>query len=311
MTHVSILVPHSSVLLNSVVGLFKIFDLANHHSAEGGRGAAFELHLVGSASTADLYGGHFVLRPDLTLSEVFATELAIIPAMAGNIAEAIKNNSVFIPWIQEQYRAGSEIAGLCTGAFFIAYTGLIHEKYCCSDWYVDASFRTQYSHIDSLAKKAVVSAESIHSESGAWFFLRELLERVVGKEVALACSASFQEPFNRECQSIVSVSNSRREYPDPIAKKSRILVGGNSIQEMTVDRFISLIEVNQAGREGSFNIATLIEKSLPTPVGNTESRASCPLSGYEERSRTDDDNTRTFKALFKKIEHPEMSYCND
>src|SRR5215831_11000820 len=104
MTHVSILVPHSSVLLSSVAGLFKIFDLANYHSAAGAGGAAFELDLVGNARTADLYGGQFIVKPEVTLAEVPATDLAIIPAMAGNIAEAIKNNSAFIPWIQKQYR---------------------------------------------------------------------------------------------------------------------------------------------------------------------------------------------------------------
>jgi transcriptional regulator GlxA family with amidase domain len=308
MTHVSILAPHGSVLLNSVVGLFKIFDLANRHSAEGGKGAAFELHLVGSASTAHLYGGHFVVKPDLTLAEVAATDLAIIPAMAGNIAEAIKNNSAFIPWIQKQYRAGSEIAGLCTGAFFIADTGLIHEQYCSSRWFVDAIFRKQYSQINSLAEKTAVAAESIHSDTGAWFFLQKLLERVAGKKAALACSAAFQDPFNRECQSIVSVSDPRRQHANRIAKKERVSVGGNSMQEMTVQRFISLFKANHGDREGSLSIAALFEESLQTPVGNPNPKASCALSEYEEQGRADHHNTRTFKALFKKIERLETGY---
>jgi putative intracellular protease/amidase len=310
MTHVSIMVPHSSVLLGSVVGLFKIFDLANHHAAEGGRGAAFELHLVGGASTADLYGGRFVVKPDLTLAEVAATDLAIIPAMAGNIAEAMKNNSAFIPWIREQYRAGCEIAGLCTGASFIVDTGLIHEKYCSWHWFVDATFRKQYSLISSLAEKTAAAAECIHSESGAWFFLQKLLERVVGKKSAWACSASFQEPFNRGCQSVVSVSDPRRQHANRIAKKKRASVDGGPMRQMTAERFLSRFEVNHGDGEGSPCIATLFENSLRTPVGNSNPKASCALSEYEEQGRTDNRNTRTWKALFKKIERLERSNGN-
>ena len=311
MTHVSILVPHSSVLLNSIVGLFKIFDLANQHSAERGRGAAFELHLVASASTADLYGGHFVVKPDLTLAEVAATDLAIIPAMAGNIAEAIKKNPAFVPWIKKQYRAGSEIAAMCTGALFIADTGLIHEKRCSSHWFVDATFRKQYSQINSLAEKtAVVAAGTIHSGSGAWLFLQKLLERVAGKKAALACSLSFQDRFNRECQSVLSVSDPKRQHANRIANKKRTLVDGNSMQQMTVERFISLFEVNRGDREGSLSLATLFEESLQTPVGNANPKASCALSEYEEQGRADNHNTRPFKGLLKKIKRLETSCAN-
>jgi len=310
MTHVSILVPHGSVLLNSIVGLFKIFDLANHHSTKGGRRAAFELHLVGSASTADLYGGHFVAKPDLALAEVAATDLAIIPAMAGNIAEAIKNNSGLIPWIQKQYRDGSEIVGICTGALFIAETGLIHERYCSSHWFVDATFRKQYSQINSLAEKTAAAEESIHSDRGAWLFLQKLLERVAGEKTALACSAIFQDPFNREWQSVVSVYDSRRQHANRIAKKKRASADGNAIRELTAERFISLFEAKDGDREGRLSIATLFEESVRTPVGNTNPQPSCALSEYEEQGRADNHNTRTFKALFKKIERLQTSYGN-
>jgi putative intracellular protease/amidase len=310
MTHVSILVPHSSVLLNSVVGLFKIFDRANYYSAAGGGGAAFELHLVGNANTADLYGGRFLVKPDATLAEVASTDLAIIPSMAGNIAEAIKNNAAFIPWIQKQYRAGAEIAGLCTGAFFIADAGLIHETNCSSHWFVDATFRQQYSQINSLAEKTAVSAESIHSDTGAWFFLQKLLERVVGKKAALACSAAFQEPFNRECQSVVSVSDPRRQDTHRVAKMVRASAGRNLMQEMTVQRFISLFEAKHGDRESSLSIATLFEESLQALAGNPNPNASCGLSEYEEQGKADNHNARTFKALFKKLDRLETSYDN-
>ena len=310
MTHVSILVPHGSILPSSVLGLCKIFDLANHHLEEGSRGGTFELHLVGGASTADLYGGRCVAKPDLTLAEAATTDVAIIPAMAGNVAEAIKNNSAFIPWIREQYQGGCEIAGLCTGASFIIDAGLIRERYCSWHWFVDATFRKQYQQINSLAEEAAAAPECIHGDSGAWLFLQTLLERVVGKKAALACSASFQEAFNRECQSVVSVSDPRRQHAKRIAKKKWALVDRDLKQQTTVERLLSRFEVSRGAREGSLSVTRLFENSLRTPVGNTNPRASCALSDHEEQGRTDNQNARTWKALFKKTERLEGSYGN-
>jgi hypothetical protein len=232
--------------------------------------------------------------------------------MAGNIAEAIKNNSAFIPWIQDQYRAGSEIAGLCTSAFFIADTGLIQEKHSSSHWFVDATFRKQYSQINSLAEKAGVAAGSVHSDAGAWFFLQKLVERVAGKKAASACSAAFQGPFDRECQSIVSVSDPRRKHSNRIAKRERVPAGGQSMQETTVQRFISRFDVNRGDREDSLSIATVFEESLQTPGGNTNPKAFRASAECEGQGRVDNHNThhntRIFKALFNKLERLEKTY---
>jgi hypothetical protein len=159
-----------------------------------------------------------------------------------------------------------------------------------------------------LAEKTAASSESIHSDNGAWFFLQELLERVAGKKVALACSATFQDLFNRECQSVVSVSYPRRLRAHRVAKKKRASADGNSKQEMTVKRFVSLFEAKHGDREDSLSIAALLEEALQTP-GETNPK-SCAWSEYEERGRADNHNTRTFKALFKKIERLETSYGN-
>jgi len=52
-------------------------------------------------------------------------DLIIIPAVSGNLDEALKRNREFLPWIVDQYKDGSEVASLCIGAFLFAETGLL------------------------------------------------------------------------------------------------------------------------------------------------------------------------------------------
>jgi putative intracellular protease/amidase len=312
MTQVCILVPHSSALLNSIVGLFKIFDLANRCSPDRDNGPAFELHLVGSDSIVELYGRHFAVAPDLTLAQIAATDVVIIPTMAGNIAATINSNRALVPWIQQQYRAGAEIAGLCTGASFIAETALIHDGNCCSRWFVDATFRKQYSQIGSLAERtAIAAAGSIHSDSGAWLFMRELLERVVGKEAAGACSTAFQDLFNRECHSLVCVSHLRRRHDTRVVRQGGCS-SGSSMQELTAEHFILRFQdVNPGCREGGSRMATVFEETFRTAVESTHPRVSCGLSEHEEHGDAHCGNTRGLKALLKKIEGVGLGYHND
>lgn len=309
MTCVSIMVPHGSVLPNSLLGLFKVFTLANHYSAEDGRGAACELHLVGNSATASLYGGQFAVEVD-QLAEVGATDVAILPAMAGNIADAVKDNSAFVPWLQNQYRAGAEIAGLCTGACFIVEADLLHEKDCSSNWFVDETFRKQYSQLSLLAEKSAPTTESIQTDSGAWLFIQKLLERAAGYKTAVACSASFQEPFNRECQSVVSVSDPEGQCPSRIAEREWRSPDSESMYDMSVERFLSRFHVNPGQREDSLSIAALFDEALQTQVESTRLEASCALSGQKERGSAAIHNTRAFKALFRRIERAETNCGN-
>ena len=308
MTHVVILVPQGSVLVNSVLGLFKVFHVANQRSIQAGSGLAFDLHLVGAKARTDLYGDQFLVNPDLTLADVTAPDLAIIPAMAGNIAAAIHNNAVFLPWLKKQYHAGCAIAGLCTGGVFVAETGLMQDEHCSGHWFVDATFRKQYSQMNVVAERSAHADDSIQSDGGAWSFLQEVVEGSVDREAASTCSASFQNAFNRECQSVLAVYD-RRQHTNQSIRTKPISANRGSSREMTVERFVSLFEPKH-GREGGLTIANLLEESLRMPIERSHLRVSEPSLQDGEESRASHHNARTFKALFKKVERGDTSYSH-
>jgi hypothetical protein len=78
---------------------------------------------------------------------------------------------------------------------------------------------------------------------------------------------------------------------------------------MTVERFALLFEPKN-GREGGSSIANLLEESLRMPIERSDLQASEPSLQDEEQSRANHHNTRTFKALFKKIERVDTSYSH-
>ncbi len=209
MTPVFILVPQYCTVLNCIERVFNIFVHANDCVSGKGGQPLFELHLVGMINRVQLYGGYSV-KPDLLYGDVSDTGLIIIPSLAGDIAGGIKDNATFIPWIKEQYLKGSVVAGMCTGSFLLKGTGLVGTGDCKINWFADPVFRKQYSQINDVAEKIITDETAIHGRWGAYSFINMFLENVAGDEAAAACALIFKEEFNRECQSVISIGNKKK-----------------------------------------------------------------------------------------------------
>src|SRR6185369_9853853 len=94
-----------------------------------------------------------VITPDVLIADVKKTDLIIIPAMHGELKEAIKLNKAFMPWIEKQYKAGAEIATFCIAAFFLAETGLLNGKRCATHWRFANEFRAMYPDVNLVDDK--------------------------------------------------------------------------------------------------------------------------------------------------------------
>jgi transcriptional regulator GlxA family with amidase domain len=208
MVLVSIIIPQACSLVNSISRLCEVFDSANSYLCQQQEEAQFAINLVGATSQVPLYGDLFSVSPHCTLDDPGENDLVIIPALAGNIADGLKNNRVFVPWIIEQYQHGAEIAGLCTGAFLLADTHLVNDAGCNKTWYVSAGFREEFSQVNGVAEKLVLEEKSIATGNGAYTFINRLLENRANSSLAAACSTLFETEFNRECQSIFSIAHS-------------------------------------------------------------------------------------------------------
>src|SRR5688500_4307402 len=124
MKHISILVPHGAIL-GSLEGTRQLFTQVNHFFREQGAAPVFKVQLVGITKATNLAGGLFTVNSDLLIDEVKHTDLIVIPAVDGDIQQALEVNKDFIPWLIKQHSKGAEIASLCLGAFLLASTGLL------------------------------------------------------------------------------------------------------------------------------------------------------------------------------------------
>ena len=117
MKHLTIIVPEGQNNLSSIVGTYKIFTRANEYWKESGRNELFKIELAGVSKEVEFYGGLFTVRPHTHISTITKSHLIIIPSLNHNYQKAMKGNKLLVDWIEKQYKAGAEIASMCSGLF--------------------------------------------------------------------------------------------------------------------------------------------------------------------------------------------------
>lgn len=243
MMQVSIVIPQQCAVFSSINQLYKIFNYANLLLANKRKAPAFTVALVGSTSDVSLYSSQYSVNPHYTLaSHSFGANLVVIPALAGDIATALKSNTAFIPWIISQYEGGAQIAGFCTGTFMLADTHLVNKNNCLRNWYVSEDFRKEFSQVSFITENIIQQEDAIATDNGAYTFFTRLLQDHVDKDIAVACTGMFEEEFNGECQSVFSIRKQKTSKEKQSTKEEENLFPIRHLHALLSDRLYLMPE---------------------------------------------------------------------
>ncbi|HEX8332917.1 MAG TPA: DJ-1/PfpI family protein, partial [Segetibacter sp.] len=193
MKHISILVPKGAIL-GSLEGSRQLFSQVNEFFKAKGAPPLFIVQLVGLTKETPAAGGLFTVNCNTVLTEVKKTDLIIIPALDGDIQEAIEKNKDFIPWIIDQYNKGAEVASLCLGAFLLASTGLVNGRKCATHWMATNAFKAMFPEVNLVTEKIITDDKGIYSSGGAFSYLNlilYLIEKYAGRDIAVLSAKVF------------------------------------------------------------------------------------------------------------------------
>lgn len=258
MKHISILVPKGAIL-GSVEGPRQLFTQVNNFFAERGEKPVFKVQLVGIEKETPLSGGLFTVHADHLINDLIKTDLIIIPAIDGDLRNALEVNRDFIHWIKEQRKRGAEIASLCLGAFLLAATGLMNGRKCATHWMAANLFRNMFPDVDLVAEKIITDEGGIYSSGGAYSYLNlilYLIEKYAGREMAILCSKVFAIEIERYSQSPFSIFQGQKEHGDEPIKNAQKYIENNFREKITVERLATMTILGRRSFERRFKKAT-------------------------------------------------------
>jgi transcriptional regulator GlxA family with amidase domain len=308
MKHVSILVPAGEAVVGSIEGPHKVLSQVNELLAGQGLAPAFQIELVGLTRHKAFNGGLFTLRADRLLNEDFQTDLVLIPAPHGDLAAAVALNQAFLPWIVRQYRAGAEVASLCLGAFILAATGLLDGKKCATHWLGAQAFATMYPAVHLVPEQVITDEQGLYSSGGAYSYLNlvlYLVEKHVGREVAVCCAKVFQIDIGRHSQSPFVIFQGQKAHDDEPIKKAQLFIeqhvaGRLAVEELAAQSCLSRRNFERRFKKATGNTAAEYVQRVKIEAAKMRLESS-PANVSEVMYAVGYSDTKAFRTLFKRL----------
>jgi transcriptional regulator GlxA family with amidase domain len=307
MKHISILVPKKAIL-GSLEGSRQLLTQVNEFMKEQEAPPVFKVQLVGLSKETPLSGGLFTANADALLEDVKKTDLIIIPAIDGEIQQALENNKEFIPWIQEQYKNGAEVASLCLGAFILAATGLVNGKKCATHWAAANQFKKMFPDVHLVTEKILTDENRIYSSGGAFSYLNlilYLIEKYTGRDMAILSAKVFAIEIERTGQSSFIIFQGQKDHEDEVVKKAQEYIEKNYQEKITVDELASMFAVSRRNLERRFRKVTY--NSVVEYIQRVRVEAA-KMNLERTRENVNDamykvgyNDTKAFRTTFKKI----------
>lgn len=307
MKHISILVPKGAIL-GSLEGSRQLLTQVNEFFKARGEQPVFKVELVGLTKETFLSGGRFTANPDQLLKNVDSTDLVIIPAIDGEINQAIEENKAFIPWIVKQYNAGAEVASLCLGAFLLASTGLLKGKKCATHWMAANNFIKMFPDVNLVTEKIITDENGIYSSGGAFSYLNlilYLIEKYAGREMAVLSAKVFAIEIDRESQLSFTIFQGQKEHDDEPVKTAQNFIEKHYHDKISVDELASLVAVSRRNFERRFKKAT--SNTVNEYIQRVKIEAA-KISLESSRENVNEvmynvgyNDTKAFRTTFKKI----------
>lgn len=258
MKHISILVPENAVLA-AVDDPRHIFSMVNSLLEKEGKKPLFDIEFIGIKKEVRLHKSVFSVHIDLLLDEVEKTDLIFIPAISGDLYDALEINKDFIPWIIKHREKGAEVVSLCLGAFILAKTGLLDGKKCSTHWQATDEFRQMFPKIELQTDKIITEDEGIYTSGGAtsyWNLLLYLVEKYTDRQTAIMISKIFAIDINRDNQSQFIIFNGQNSHQDEEIRKAQNYIENNFQQRLTIDELSNIFALSRRSLERRFKKAT-------------------------------------------------------
>lgn len=307
MKNVTILVPDSSVL-QAIADPQYCFSAVNRFLEISGREPLFKVELAGTKKEIRLNDGCYSVHPDKLLDEVDTTDLVFIPALFGNMSNAIELNQSMIPWIVSQYRKGAEVASLCVGAFLLASTGLLDGKKCSTHWGFTNEFTAMFPEVEVQDGSIVTEENGLYSSGGAnsyWNLLLHLVEKYTDRETAILAAKYFAIDIDRSSQAAFAMFRGQKEHGDTAVRRAQDYIEANIEGKITVEELADEVALGRRSFERRFRQVT--NNSVLEYIRRVKMEAA--KRSFESSRKNINEvmydvgytDTKAFRSTFKKI----------
>lgn len=256
--HVSILALRNANYA-SAVDARAVFEKANEFYKLRHKREFFSIQIIAEETELSVERGLLTIKPDATVTDDIASDLIIIPALRGDLLSSNHLNRYFVDWIIKRYKQNCEVASLCTGAFLLAFTGLLKGKKCTTHWSYANEFRFYFPDVTLVDEKMVVEHNGLYSSGGSnayWNLLLFLVEKYMDREIAIRVAKHFVVDLDKTSQTPFIVFSGLRNHGDEEILNAQDFIESNYKSKVTVGDLAEQLHLTRRTFERRFKKAT-------------------------------------------------------
>jgi|SRR5579859_2271021 len=258
MKQVTFLIANGVINPSCLFSAIEVFEKANEfHQAKEGR-PHYQVRLAGVSLKQRIVNGIFTLQV-APLNDADKAGLIILPSFDEPDDFAIGKSREALDWVVRQYRAGAEVASLCTGTFLLAATGLLVGKVCATHWKAEACFRRLFPELELHTSKIVTDQQGVYTAGGAVSSLNlalYLVEKYSGRETALYCAKVLQIDIDRNSQSPFILFDGLKDHKDDAIRTMQEFIEQHVGERLTVDQLAVQCAMDRINFSRRFKRAT-------------------------------------------------------
>lgn len=235
---------HEDVVLSSAAAPLDIFTRTNDILKATGKPPAFDVALVGRQSDTialdlpALFHCRLALDAVPPKSDGHRQALMLVPAFGGDWEQVRDKNSAVIQWLGQHYRAGTEIASLCLGSYFLAEAGLLDGKSCTSHWGAIEDMRQRFPDVDLQPDSVVTDQNGIYSGGGAFSSLNlvlYLVEKFCGHDIGVQVAKNFSIHRDHINQAHFSIFRGLNQHGDQVILDAQAYIEAHYAEDISVE----------------------------------------------------------------------------
>ena len=178
---------------------------------------AFRVQTVSLDGCAVRSPSHVMLKPEAAIDAVERTDIIIVPTSGLQLDLKLVENDALLPWLRHHYEQGTYIAGVCTGAAYLAEAGLLDGRLATTHWAVSDRLAARYPRVRWQPDLFVTEDSRLLCSGGVCSAIDislYLVEKLCGHEIAVQCAKALLLPMPRIHQSGYAMLPVSRAHDD-------------------------------------------------------------------------------------------------
>lgn len=170
---------------------------------------------IDGRAVSSTYG--VALTPQFSLAQIERTDLILVGAPSPALLETFAYDPTLIAWLRAAHRAGTQIAGVCSGVACLAAAGLLDGRRATTHWALAERLRERFPKVHWQPDTFVTEDNGVYCGGGMYASIDlslYLVERFCGRDVALQSARALLVSMPRNAQASYATLPLSRPHGD-------------------------------------------------------------------------------------------------